>query len=77
MHCRVYISSTIKLGSLGFHRQIQVNIPIVWISVSWLQDYYSMPYTFGTARERSLYWVSGAVMKRHKENGARQWDSNV
>jgi hypothetical protein len=32
-HRRVYISSTIEFGSLGFHRQMQVNIPVVWISV--------------------------------------------
>jgi len=57
-HCRVSIPSTIEFRSLGFHRQTQVNIPIVWISVSQSQDHYSTPYTFRSARERSLNWIS-------------------
>jgi hypothetical protein len=56
------ISSTIEFGSLGFHRQTQVNIPVVWITVSTvsqLLDHYSTPYIFRSARERTLNQISG------------------
>jgi hypothetical protein len=58
-HHGASISSTIEFGSLGFHRQTQVNIPIVWITVSQSLDHYSTPYIFRNAREQTLNWISG------------------
>jgi len=59
MHHGASISSTIEFGSLRFHRQTQVNIPVVWITVLQSQDHYSTTYTFRSAREQSLNQISG------------------
>jgi hypothetical protein len=58
MHRGASISSTIEFGSFRFHRQTQVNIPIVWITVSQLLDHYSTHYIFQSVRERSLNQIS-------------------
>jgi hypothetical protein len=58
MHRGASISSTIKFGLFRFHRQTQVNIPIVWITVLQSLDHYSTLYVFRSVRERSLNWIS-------------------